>query len=153
MPGQTGRRSWGRIGAACLPAFLLAGCPATTDERVPVEGTITVNGQPLPAGTVVFHPDASKGNTSLREPRATIRSAKPGRYRLTTDDKPGAPPGCYKVTVFAIKPVTRENSLRPPEWLADPKYTDKQTSGLEVVVARDAPAGAYDLELKAPGGR
>jgi hypothetical protein len=133
--------------------LLLAGCSPIQEDYLPVEGTITVHGQPLPAGTIVFHPDAAKGNTSKREPRGVIGTVEPGHYRLTTDDRDGAPPGCYKVTIFALPPITRENSQRPPEWLADPKYADVQTSGLTAVVGKNAAAAAYDFDLQPPARR
>jgi hypothetical protein len=148
MTNGTGRQSWAWIGA--MLGLLVLGCSAGRDERVPVEGRITVQGQPLLSGTVVFHPNAARGNTCTREPRAAIRSDAPGRYQLTTDDKPGAAPGWYRVTVFALKPITRENAQRPPEWLADEKYADVQRSGLEVEVVSAPAPGAYDFDLKAP---
>jgi hypothetical protein len=114
---------------------------------VPVSGTITVNNQPLSAGTVVFHPDAARGNTSRVEARATIDSEKPGIYRLITNDKDGAPLGAYKVTVYAMKVA---GPMRPPEWLAHEKYTDVKTSGLAVEVVLDPKTGAYDFKLEPP---
>jgi hypothetical protein len=146
-----GRASLRTIGPAVV--FLLAGCSSAREEFLPVEGMIRVQGQPLPAGTVVFHPDAASGNTSKQEPRATINEREPGKYRLTTDGHDGAPPGHYQVTVFALAPITRENSQHPPEWLADPRYADVKTSRLTVVVRRDAGADAYDFDLQAPPRR
>jgi hypothetical protein len=134
-------------------SLLLASCTQNGGEYFPVEGTITVAGEPLLSGTIVFHPDASRGNTSKQEARGTIGQIAPGRYRLTTDGQKGAAPGQYRVTVFAIKPVTRENSQQPPDWLADPKYADVKTSGLTVAVAKDAPIGAYDFQLDLPSRR
>jgi hypothetical protein len=147
----TRREWWWRAGAGF--ALLMASCSTGKEECLRVEGLITVNGQPLLSGTIVFHPDASKGNTSKREPRGTIVRGKPGRYRLTTDGQDGAPPGWYQVTVFALQPITRENSQRPPEWLADPKYADLKTSGLAVMVNKDARSGAYDFDLQSPPRR
>ena len=149
---MTTRRQW-CIQTGVAFAVLLSGCSTGKEEWVRVEGLVTVNGQPLPSGTIVFHPDASRGNTSKREPRGTIGRGEPGRYRLTTDGRDGAPPGWYQVTVFALQPITRENSQRPPEWLADPKYADVGTSGLAVAVRKDAGGGAYDLDLQAVSGR
>ncbi|SRR5579883_833382 len=151
MTGIIGRQRWAWAGAVL--GLLVLGCSAGREERVSVEGRITVHGQPLPSGTVVFHPDAARGNTSTREPRGAIRSNAPGRYQLTTDDKPGAAPGWYRVTVFALKPVTRENAQRPPEWLADEKYADVRRSGLAVEVVPTPTPGAYDFDLQAPQKR
>jgi hypothetical protein len=134
--------------AVALALVWLPGCAPPKETLIPVTGTITVKKQLLSAGTVVFHPDPEKGNKGTREPRATIAADRPGEYRLTTGDQEGAPAGWYKVTVNAIKPGG--TSLRPPEWLADPRYADERTSGLSVEVVKDARAGAYDFELESP---
>jgi hypothetical protein len=131
-----------------LPAVLLAavpGCAKGPGERlVPVSGMITVKGKPLEAGTVVFHPDAARGNAGTQEPRGTLAE---GRYELTTGGRKGAPPGWYKVAVFALKPAGPEGGMRPPQWLANPRYGDAATSGLAVEVVEDPAAGAYDRDL------
>jgi hypothetical protein len=144
----TGQAGLFRNGTVVL--MLLAGCSSSKEDYLPVQGMVRVNGQPLPAGTIVFHPDATKGNTSKREPRGTIGKDEPGRYRLTTDGRDGAPPGHYQVAVFPVPPVTQENSQRPPEWLADPKYADVRTSDLTVEVRRDANAETYNFNLLMP---
>jgi hypothetical protein len=130
-----------------LALALAAGC-GESKPLVPVAGRVTVKNQPLASGTVVFYPDPEKGNQEKREPRATIAGDRPGAYRLKTDGRDGAPAGWYKVTVNALKPVT--GAMRPPEWLADPKYTDVKTSGLAVEVRKDAGSGAYDFDLNPP---
>ncbi len=139
--------------ARAFPLLFLAvatGCSGPAKEPLyPVAGTITVKGQPLTAGTVVFHPDRDKGNKEKREPRATISSDAPGRYQLSTDNQEGAPAGWYKVTVYAHKPGS--GSTSPPEWLVAPKYGDEKTSGLSVEVTKEARSGAYDLKLDPPG--
>jgi dipeptidyl aminopeptidase/acylaminoacyl peptidase len=66
---------------------------AELPERFPVSGTITVEGQPLAGGTIVFHPTDPQG----RRATGVIRD---GRYAMTTlnpDD--GALPGDYKVSI------------------------------------------------------
>ena len=46
-----------------LGALLLLGaCSGQGTDRFDVSGTVTFNGQPVPAGQVVFSPDLSKGN-------------------------------------------------------------------------------------------
>jgi hypothetical protein len=125
-------------------ALASAGC-AGEPKRVPVKGKLMVKGKALPAGLVVFIPDADKGNASPGELRA--RSDEKGVYELSTDGKPGAPPGWYRVTVWAMK---EPNVAKPPEWLAHSRYTDPRTSGLAVEVKEDAPAGAYDFDLLPP---
>ena len=136
--------------ARCLLCALVlaAGCSGPKESLVPVAGTVTVNKKLLASGTVVFHPDADKGNRDKREPRATIEADAPGAYRLMTDKQDGAPPGWYRVTIHALHATS---SVRPPEWLADPKYAEEKTSGLTVEVRKDAPPGTYDFDLKPPG--
>jgi hypothetical protein len=126
----------------------LAGCGKAKEPLLPVAGRILVKKQPLANGTVVFHPDAAKGNHDKREPRAAVADDHSGGYRLKTGDEDGAPAGWYRVTVNALKPVT--SSVRRPEWLADPKYADEKTSGLAVEVVKDAPPQTYDFELDPP---
>ena len=141
------RALMGSLIGVCAPVFV-AGCGSPKEELIPVAGTITVKKKPLANGTVVFHPDRSKGNMDTREPRATIAGDLPGVYRLRTDNQDGAPGGWYRVAVFALKPAT--GSQRPPEWLADQKYADEKTSGLSVEVVKDAPARAFDFDLDPP---
>ena len=138
----------GRLLVVSLAVALLPGCSSSSKGTlVPVSGTMTVNDQPLQHGTVVFHPDPDRGNNDKREPRGVIAAEQPGAYRLTTDNKDGAPSGWYKVTVNAIKPSV---GMRPTEWIADQKYADEKTSGLSVEVLKDAKTGAYDFKLDPP---
>lgn len=44
----------------CLAAAL--GCSRQEPGRCDLHGTITFNGKPIPAGSIVFEPDASRGN-------------------------------------------------------------------------------------------
>src|ERR1022692_41139 len=106
-----------RILSMTLAFVFVAGCAKQPELLLPVEGSITVKKQPLATGTVVFYPDPQKGNKSKQEPRATLAVDQPGRYKLTTDHRDGAPSGWYTVTVYALKPA--KSSVTMPEWLAD----------------------------------
>jgi hypothetical protein len=134
----------------CLVAaatMTVVGCTGRSSEQlVPVMGKITFNGAPLPAGKVIFHPDAGKGNTSQQEPRGTIGAD--GTYYLKTGNRRGASRGWYKVTVFALKPVGPQEGMKPPEWLAPERYSDPARSELNVEIVDNAPARAYDFDLK-----
>jgi len=131
-----------------LSAVLAAsGCNDST--LVPVEGKVTLDKKPLTTGSVMFHPDKSKGNESEKYPRAEITSE--GTYRLYTNEEPGAPPGWYKVTVRAYKPADEnadgEDIYSEPEPLVANDYLDAEYTPLKVEVKRDAPDGHYDLEV------
>ena len=77
---------------AILACLILVGCQAAPvpEVLITVKGKVTVKGKPLGMGTIVFHPDREKGNTSKLEPRGTISSE--GTYELEGSDDAGAPP-------------------------------------------------------------
>lgn len=134
-----------------LPLFgviALCGCAAEGDEFLPVAGTVTLDGKPLSVGAVSFRPDASKGNGSLHIPTAEID--KQGRYELVTIGRKGAPPGWYKVLVFAdANALGDPNASRPPtpKWMMHEKYTEPSTTPLSIEVVATPAAGAYDLNV------
>jgi hypothetical protein len=131
-------------------AGLLPGCGRGHHETlIPVSGTIKVTGQPLTTGWVTFYPDEARGNRSTHLPVAEVKPN--GTYSLSTNGRPGAPPGWYKVVVAAsldpipVKPRRNpDSSLWKPRWLVHEKYTRPETTDLQVEVP--APGG-YDLEL------
>jgi hypothetical protein len=138
------------IGFRLLPGVMallaaLTGCDSTGLGRiVPVKGKVTQDGQPLTTGSLVFKPDAAKGNSSKFEPSSAIGSD--GSYSLFTKEKEGAPLGWYKVGVIAEQenpndPYAARKSLVPP------RYNDAESSGLGVEVVASPAADAYDLKL------
>src|SRR5438067_250578 len=99
-----------RIVCLCLLSLCLLapGCSKGGNEKlVPVVGTVTVNGEPLTVGSLAFHSDASKGNTSKSEPAGTIDGA--GKFKLVTNGRDGAPTGWYKIVVVATAPIDPKN--------------------------------------------
>jgi len=129
----------------------LAGCGGGLGKLEPVEGKISVGGQPLTAGDVTFHPEDAKL-------KATIvgKVGSDGAYKMTTNGKPGVPKGKYKVTVTtivlsggtgdpgAMKPGGPAASTGPPKRQANEKYESVGTSGLSV----DVPGGNYTFQLE-----
>jgi hypothetical protein len=75
--------------------LLLIGCSGEV-KLVPVEGTVTYAGQPLPAGVIVFCPDTDRGNEG---PLAQAAIGPDGRFVLQTEGKPGAVPGWHRITL------------------------------------------------------
>jgi hypothetical protein len=122
----------------------VAGCSQPGEKLLPVSGRITVDGRPLTFGSVAFRPDASRGNTTQHHPIGQIDSA--GNYVLYTLRQKGAPPGWYKVLVFAD-----ENNQGgathpvPPRWATHARYTREETTDIFVEVVDNPPSGAYDL--------
>ena len=154
-PGQTStpdsvtNRGW--FAALCAGACLWAGtgCGGHSGEKfVPVAGKVTLDGNTLSVGAVSFRPDASRGNASMHVPTGSIDSQ--GNYELITIGKKGAPPGWYRVLVFADANAVPTGSVPhplPPRWMMNVKYTDEKTTDLFIEVVEDAQPGAYDLDL------
>ena len=143
------------LAAALLLALAASGCgDAGVGKTYRVSGKVTLEGQPLVAktATVVFKPNAAKGNTSPFEPAASVDSS--GDYTLYTKTQRGAPPGWYKVIVTATgtesAPPASKKPLRErplPQSLVPGKYGQDKTTPLEIEVVEGPAPGAYDLTL------
>jgi len=127
-----------------LVSLLLTGCKADTDKFFPVSGKVAAGGQAIKKGSVSFRPDASKGNKTLHHPTGDIDAE--GNYQLYTIGKPGAPPGWYKVLVFADANPNPRPGVEP-QWLHHVKYTSEGSTDVLLEVVENAPAGTYDLKL------
>ena len=105
----------------------LLGCSNNQRETAIVRGTVTVDGKPVPNGTVTFIPEVSG-------PPATGEINPMGQYTLTTYQAgDGAVPGRYKIMVMALQ----DNNDRLPEDrsplpapIVPQKYLSTSTSGL-----------------------
>jgi hypothetical protein len=156
------RRSHKALGLFCL-ALTAAGC-GPGFKTVPVSGKLFVDGKPLTGAdaTVVFRPDASKGNTSTLDFSGT--ADEDGNYTLyfRNGGYRGAAPGWYKVAVVATEPLeirtgpgAKKVAPGPPvrKTLIDRKYTLPTSSGIEIEVVENPAPGAYDLKLTLPARR
>ena len=83
-----------------IGSVFLAGCEGGTAPLAPVSGKVFYQNQPLPRGTIVFVPDADRGNNG---PLAQGTIQPGGIYTVQTEGKPGALPGWYRVTVIAVE--------------------------------------------------
>jgi hypothetical protein len=125
--------------------LLVAGCTPSDVGRV--AGTVTLGGQPLAQGSVVFQDD-----TGAISVNANLSSD--GRYELRTYDKAGLPPGTYRVAVTSQTVGDGETPLMdgPPSTSASSaplvplRYQDVLTSGLTATVqAGSNPPFDFDL--------
>jgi hypothetical protein len=137
------------VGAACI-ALGCKGPSDGLDKLQPVKGKIIFSGKSVATGnarSVTLRPDASQGNTSPHEPRGEID--KDGNFEIFTANRPGAPPGQYKVAVSIMEsPMNTRDMYAPPKWLIDAKYGDPETSGLILNVVEKPASGAYDLTIE-----
>jgi hypothetical protein len=125
-----------------IAVLVFAGCGPGGPSLLPVEGTITADNNPLPQGSLAFHPDTAKSNTSKKTAAADI---KDGSYKLYTDGKPGAPAGWYKVTVVSSSEPDNTKPDAVKSFVA-PRYADPKSTGLSVEVK---PGGSYELKVSA----
>ena len=133
--------------ALCSLALVpLAGCGGESLTLVSVKGKVLVDGQPLTKGSVRFVPDKAKGNTTGVEPVGTIGAD--GGYELTTNGKPGAPPGGYLVSVSSGEIPDSTKPLATKTAVAS-RFSQPDTSKLTVEVVATPAAGAYDLKVSA----
>lgn len=80
----------------------LPGC-GQADGRRPVSGEVTLHGQPLAAGTIVFESaDGNRGGTTIEN----------GKYSLPA--KLGLLPGKYTVRVSAVESSAAASASAPP---------------------------------------
>jgi hypothetical protein len=125
--------------------FICAGCGPKPEKLVPISGKITIQGEPLPYGTITLVPDVAAGNKTKLQPFGKVKAD--GSYSVETDGKPGAPVGPYLVGISSIKPSTPEDGYKPPVWAASQEYLDPNKSGLKLTVVESPAAGAYDIVL------
>jgi hypothetical protein len=139
----TGRQSswcW-RVLLTGAAVFAMTGCGGT-EKLTRVAGKVTVDGQPLKAGSVCFRPDASHGNTSPHQPSGPIDAE--GNYELSVPpERKGAPLGWYKVVVIAYD-NPRPGNLKS---LIPTKYGEEKSTPLKVEVIEKPEPSRYDLKL------
>jgi hypothetical protein len=152
------------LGASLAFLVSLSGCTGTDliGKTVPVTGKIMVDGKPLASGTVNYVPDESKGNQGKA---LGIGQVSNGDYTIrstsATGDKPGVPPGWYKVTVVAMgppgadmPPPAKNGGKTPAEKapkLSDArgiaaKFANARTTPLQIEVKEDATPDHYELK-------
>ena len=142
-----------RVGVGCVLAAALvgvAGCGGV--KRVPVSGTVTLDGQPLKEGILEFVPDPAKGNNLRVSCMGPISN---GRFNLTTagmdraDNGAGAPVGWFKVRYMnpnerGYDPNSKVKDDSPK--VAD-KYRSEETTPISIELTDPPPAEGYKIEL------
>ena len=141
------RRGWLPLVALCaLGLISLVGCGGV--KRLPVSGTVTLEGRPVNGGILTFSPDTAKGNMAKISCACPVRE---GRYELQTvgitrsDTGSGVPPGWYKVTYNTLDLATKK---RPQAAIqVHDKYKNAETTPLSVEVKDNPEPGAYDIKM------
>lgn len=143
--------AWTILIARCvLPCLLaLAGCPSAHPELGQIAGRVTLQGEPVATGCVVFE------NLALGVSQVANLSAD-GSYQMVTPNGPGILPGSYRVAIRPDPMGTGETPLAadpaaalPAEPTSIPQeYQHAATSPLrcEVLPGPNPPAD-YDLPI------
>lgn len=130
-------------------AALAAGCGGSNDVAlVPVEGTVTLNGEPLVGAEVLFRPEG-KGRPSA------ARTDLDGHYRLLyTDEQWGAVPAKHKVSITTrIEPDSDsddEFKQKGRKELLPANYNQKTTLEADLTAGSQEPID-FRLETKTSG--
>lgn len=98
-----------------------------------VSGTVKLDGQPLPRGTVQFVPDESKGTSGAT---GVGEIDETGHYEITTAGVEGAIVGFHKVGVVAEQEYDPSMTSFAPS-LIPLRYNDPLSSGLVFEVKSD----------------
>ena len=85
---------------ACLAAggLMATGCGKDGMELHDVSGSVTFQGQPVPAGTVMFQPDASKGVSGP----AGLAIIRDGKYDTSAEGGKGVVGGSHLVRIIGL---------------------------------------------------
>ncbi|HEX3599585.1 MAG TPA: hypothetical protein VHU84_05545 [Lacipirellulaceae bacterium] len=101
--------------------------------RVPVSGTVLIDGAPLKQGNIKFVP---------KDGRPSTGKISDGRFTLTCyDGNDGALLGTHRVQVASNR-IISDSKI---EWYAPPKYADFRTADISVEVTR--PVDDLKIEL------
>jgi hypothetical protein len=146
MATKTVRRGWFPLAILCAIGLTsLVGCGV---KRLPVSGTVMLDGQPLDGGYLEFTPDTAKGNTAKVVGMSPIQK---GHYTLETngvtrsDSGAGVPPGWYRVTFRMLEFSTKKHPLTPPN--VNDKFKSVDKTPLSVEVKDNPDPGAYDFKM------
>ena len=145
--GMTRSMSWTRCTIAALflaPAVLVVSGCDSGDKRSAVSGTVSIDGNPLPEGQIVFEPQGSG--------RMGVGLIADGRYSIPEDR--GAFPGNYIVRITAERPSGKmvapgaydadQTPVELTEQYLSPKYNTASELRAEV---QPGTVATYDFDL------
>ena len=123
--------------------FVSLGLGCSGQTLHPVEGQVTVDGSTLDAGTIMLFPDSAKGNARTGQSSGKVAG---GKFTVSTEGKPGAPPGWYKVTVIPEEILDSTKPLEVKSKVAA-RFREAAKTPLSFEVTANPAAGAYDLKV------
>ena len=138
---------WGKpvlIGMALAITLSAGGCGGSGPRPVQVKGRVTLDGQPLPGGTVTFFPEDVGGH------QATAVTDSDGSFSLTTfSTGDGAIPGQYKILV-KYQEASSEEEMQPNMAKPDIKAMMEKSAKLQREKAKRLPKYAVPAQYGNP---
>ena len=136
---------------AIILCLIAVGCDSGP-KLVPASGTVTLKDKPIPGADVIFVPDAGGGPV-------IGRTDEEGKFSLTTDGKPGAYAGSYKVALTAVRQIrqvsedeavtmSNEQIAANHESLIPNKFNNTISSGLTATVSENPDDNQFNFQLK-----
>ncbi len=137
----------GRRTLAVLMCVAMAGCTAQAEldplPRVTVSGKVTIDGQPMPAGTIQFNPTASTESVTA------VGEIVDGKY--TIDRTQGPVPGHFRIQISGQPHVTIGPNEEPGGTSRRVKETIPARYNVKSELERDVKAegpNEFDFDLK-----
>ncbi len=132
----------------CSAALFVTGCGGTADkgpERFDVSGTVTFKGKPVYRGTIVFSPDATKGNSG---PQGAAEITE-GKYDTSKKGK-GIVGGAHIVTIQGFDKID-ENAI--PKKSNDGMETPPEPPFPAYTIRKDLPKETSVLDIDVPSNK
>jgi hypothetical protein len=127
-----------------LPSLVTIGCSTSKDDlpRVPVAGTVDMDGRPLPEAVIQFYPIGEKTATSVGANAQIVN----GKFSIARED--GLVPGSYKVSIS-------HQELKDVESNAQKKGTPSRSKvlGPERIPAKYNTQSTLKADIKAGGSK
>lgn len=118
---------------ACCVCLTGTGCGPSLPETIPVSGTVTFEGRPMPLkgiGRVSFVPVEPAEGCPNRPASAMIK--EDGSFTMTSfAPGDGVVPGKYQIAIFT---KTSGPFVVPEVWAAPKRYASARKSGLKMTV-------------------
>ncbi len=131
-----------RLLGICLCGATLVGCGARGPDRYELSGKILNNGQPLPAGYIVFSPDTSRGQSGP----GSQADIKAGEYHVAANQ--GVLGGPYVATIYGFdgQKIVVDHLVNP---LGKPLFLGHRVA---IDLPRQASVKDFDLhDVPSPG--
>ncbi|HVV99277.1 MAG TPA: hypothetical protein VHB77_02985 [Planctomycetaceae bacterium] len=142
-------RRFSTAACAVLTVALLVGCGGDSGPtRYHYSGTVEFDGEPVPVGTIIFQPDASKGNDGPQG----VATIVDGAFDTRGPGGKGAIPGPTIIRITGFKEEADPSSDEPKPALFDNFEIRQELSDSESDLTLEVPKSAGELPPPAGAG-